>query len=174
MGSWTFDTAHSDVAFSIRHMVFAKVRGSFTRWSGTVVGDDNGALTALTADIEIDSIDTREAQRDAHLKSADFFDAATHPTMRFQSTAVRGDTSGTFQVDGTLTLHGTTLPVTLAVEYTGGGKDPWGNTRRGYRATTRINRKDYGLNWNQALELGGVLVGEQVDIELEIQLVHKA
>lgn len=174
MGSWSFDTSHSEIAFSIRHMVFAKVRGSFTRWSGAVVADDSGTITALSADIEIDSIDTREAQRDSHLKSADFFDAATYPKMAFVSTGLRGDTAGSFQVDGALTIHGTTLPVTLTAEYTGGGKDPWGQTRRGYRAHTTLNRKDFGLTWNQALELGGVLVGEQVEIELEIQLVHKA
>lgn len=173
MSSWSLDTAHSEVGFSIRHMMFAKVRGSFTRWSGSVSADEQGALTNVSADIEIDSIDTREPQRDGHLRSPDFFDAATHPKMSFRSTGVRGDTAGQFQIDGELSIRGTTRPVTLDVEYTGGGKDPWGNTRRGYRAHAKINRRDFGLNWNQALELGGVLVGETVEIEIETQLVKQ-
>jgi len=171
MSSWSFDTAHSEIGFSIRHMVFAKVRGSFNRWSGTIDGDASGALTGVSAEIEVDSIDTREAQRDTHLRSADFFDTASFPKMSFRSTAVRGDVNGEFQIDGDLSIRGTTKPVTLKVEYTGSGKDPWGNTRRGYRATTRIQRADFGLTWNAALELGGVLVGEAVDIEIETQVI---
>ena len=173
MPSWSIDTAHSEIGFSIRHMMFAKVRGSFTRWSGTVEGDEGGALSSVTAEIAVDSIDTREAQRDGHLKSPDFFDAASFPTMSFRSTGLRGDLRGSFQVDGELTIRGNTRPVTLDVERTGGGKDPWGNTRVGYRATARISRADFGLTWNAALELGGVLVGEQVDIEIETQLVRQ-
>ena len=173
MPSWSFDTAHSEIAFSVRHMVFAKTRGSFRTWSGTLDGDAGGRITTLGVDVDVESIDTREAQRDTHLRSADFFDAANHPKMTFRSTAVRGDTAGKFQVDGELTIRGTARPVTLDAEFTGGGKDPWGNTRRGYRASTRINRSDYGLNWNQTLELGGVLVGEQVDIEIETELVQQ-
>lgn len=174
MSSWSFDTAHSEISFTVRHMVFAKVRGSFTRWTGTIAATDSGALTGVTAEIQIDSIDTREPQRDGHLKSPDFFDAATHPAMTFVSTAIRGDATGAFEIDGTLTIRGTSRPVTLKAEFTGGGKDPWGNTRAGYRASTRINRADFGLTWNQALELGGVLVGEQVDIEIETQAVKGA
>ena len=171
--SWSIDTTHSEVSFTVRHMVFAKVRGSFLKWSGAVEADDNGAITALSATIETASIDTREAQRDGHLKSPDFFDAASFPTMSFRSTGLRGDLRGSFQVDGELTIRGNTRPVTLDVERTGGGKDPWGNTRVGYRATARISRADFGLTWNAALELGGVLVGEQVDIEIETQLVRQ-
>lgn len=174
MSSWSFDTAHSEVSFSVRHMVFAKVRGSFTRWSGNVLADATGALTGISAEIVVESIDTHEAQRDGHLRSADFFDVANHPTMTFASTAVRGDTSGAFHIDGDLTIRGTTLPVTLNVEFTGGGKDPWGNTRRGYRGTARVNRQEFGLTWNAALELGGVLVGDQIEIEIETQLVKQA
>jgi len=105
--SWTFDTTHSEIAFTVRHMVFAKVRGSFTKWSGAVQTDDSGALVGLSAEVEIDSIDTREAQRDGHLKSPDFFDAAAHPTMRFTSTAIGGDTSGAFTITGELSIRGT-------------------------------------------------------------------
>jgi polyisoprenoid-binding protein YceI len=174
MASWSLDTAHSEVGFSVRHMMFAKVRGQFRAWSGTVLADDEGRLSSLAADIDVESIDTREAQRDAHLRSPDFFDAASHPKMTFRSTAIRGDTARDFEVDGDLTIRGVTRPVTLNVEVTGGGKDPWGNLRRGYRATTRIDRHAFGLNWNQALELGGVLVGEHVDIEIEAQAVKAA
>lgn len=172
--SWSIDSTHSEVGFSVRHMMFAKVRGSFLKWSGTVEADDAGAITGLTASIETASVDTREAQRDGHLRSADFFDAETHPSMTFVSSAIRGDVNGSFAVDGTLTIRGTSRPVTLDVSFTGGGKDPWGNTRRGYRAVTRIDRRDFGLTWNAALELGGVLVGEQVDIEVEVELVKQA
>lgn len=171
MATWSFDTTHSEISFSIRHMMFAKVRGTFAKWSGTVLSDDSGAITGVTAEIDVDTINTNESQRDAHLRSADFFDAATFPKIAFRSTGLRGDTAGAFEIDGDLTIHGVTRPVTLRAEFAGGGKDPWGNTRRGYRATARINRVDFGLTWNAALELGGVLVGEQVDLEIETQLV---
>lgn len=172
MSTWSFDTAHSEVSFTVRHMVFAKVRGTFGRWSGTVATDDAGNLSAVGADIDIHSIDTREAQRDGHLKSPDFFDAANHPSMSFRSTAIQGNLAGTFTIDGTLTIRGNSRPVRLNAEFTGTGKDPWGNTRRGYRATARINRKEFGLTWNQALEFGGVMVGEDVEIEIETQLIR--
>lgn len=171
--SWNFDTTHSEIAFTVRHMVFAKVRGSFTKWSGGVQTDDSGALVGLSAEVQIDSIDTREPQRDGHLKSPDFFDAAAHPTMSFASTGISGDTNGAFSITGDLTIRGTTRPVTLQAKATGAGKDPWGNQRRGFRASATINRKDFGLTWNQALELGGVLVGEEVEIEAEVQLVKQ-
>jgi hypothetical protein len=119
-------------------MVFAKVRGSFTKWSGAVQTDDSGALVGLSAEVEIDSIDTREAQRDGHLKSPDFFDAAAHHTMRFTSTAIGGDTSGAFTITGELSIRGTTRPVTLQAKATGAGKDPWGNQRRGFRAAEQL------------------------------------
>lgn len=172
--SWSIDTTHSELSFSVRHMMFAKVRGSFLKWTGSVEADDGGAITGLSASIETASIDTREAQRDGHLRSPDFFDSEAHPTMTFVSSAVRGDPNGVASVDGTLTIRGTARPVTLDLNFTGGGKDPWGNTRRGYRAVTRIDRRDFGLTWNAALELGGVLVGEQVDIEIEVELVKQA
>lgn len=168
---WTIDTTHSDVSFSVRHMVFARVRGHFTRWSAEVDADDAGALHGLRATIELDSVDTREAQRDAHLRSADFFDVENHPHMTFVSTAIEAHDGG-LRVTGDLTIRDATRPVTLRVEGTGTGKDPWGNQRQGYRATARIQRAQWGLTWNAALELGGVLVGEDVDIEIEAQLVR--
>lgn len=169
--SWSFDTAHSEIAFSVRHMMFAKVRGAFGRWSGEVLGD--GAIEGVRVDVAVDSIDTREAQRDGHLRSADFFDVANHPTMSFRSTALRGDPEGAFTLEGELSIRGNTRPVSLQAEFTGGGKDPWGNSRRGYRARARLNRKDFGLSWNAALEMGGVLVGEEVEVEVEVQLVRQ-
>lgn len=174
MSSWSIDPTHSQISFSVRHMMFAKVRGSFGRWRGAVDLGDDGALRAVSASVEVDSIDTREPQRDAHLRSPDFFDAATWPTMDFQSRAVRPAGPGRLVIDGELTLHGVTQPLALEVEATGEGRDPWGNTRRGYRATARLRRADFGLTWNAALELGGVLVGEEVDIEVEVQLVRAA
>lgn len=171
MAGWAFDTAHSEVGFSVRHMMISKVRGSFSRWKGSVSTSANGALAGVDVEVEIDSIDTREAQRDGHLKSPDFFNAAAFPTMRFVSSSVTGDTDGDFQIHGQLTIRDVTRDVTLSATFNGGGKDPWGNTRKGYHATTSINRTDFGLTWNQALELGGVLVGEKVEISLDIQLI---
>ncbi len=172
--SWNLDTAHSEIAFSIRHMMFAKVRGTFGKWSATVLPSDTAAFAGVSVEVDVASIDTREAQRDGHLRSGDFFDVANFPTATFVATEVRGDLDGTFELGGTLTLRGVTHPVTLAVTHTGTGRDPWGNTRRGYRATATLDRRAYGLTWNAALELGGVLVGETVDLEIEVQLVAGA
>lgn len=165
MATWNFDPSHSTVGFSIRHLVISKVRGRFTKWSGTVVVEGDAPVSAEVV-IDAASIDTAEAQRDAHLRSPDFFDAERFPTIGFKST---GYSDG--QLVGDLTIHGVTRPVTLAVESNGRGKDPWGNERIAFEATTSINRKDFGLTWNQALEAGGVLVGEKVDITLEVQAI---
>lgn len=168
--SWSIDTTHSQVAFSIRHMMFAKVRGEFNQWSATLESDASGQLTGVKAEIQVASVDTREAQRDGHLRSADFFDVDSHPLMTFVGTP-EGDQSGRFRIVGALTIRGTTRPVTLDVQFLGAGKDPWGNQRRGFHASTSVNRHDFGLNWNAALELGGVLVGDQVEIEIDVQVV---
>lgn len=170
---WSFDNSHSEISFSVRHMVFAKVRGSFPKWSGTVDADEAGNLTGLQVNIETGSVDTRESQRDAHLRSGDFFDSESHPLMSFAATSIQGDQSGQFEIVGTLSIRGTARPVTLQTTFAGTGKDPWGGTRRGYNAKASLNRTDFGLNWNAALELGGVLVGEQVDIELDVQIVNR-
>lgn len=171
--SWSFDPSHSEVSFSVRHMMIAKVRGSFPTWSGTVTADDAGTLTALTVAIETGSVNTREPQRDGHLASADFFDSATHPTMTFTSTRISPNQAGDFEINGDLTIKTVTRPVVLKATYNGTGKDPWGGTRRGYSARARINRAEFGLTWNAALELGGVLVGEDVDIDLDVQIVNR-
>lgn len=170
--TWSVDPAHSHLTFKVRHMMLARVRGEFERWSAAVTLD-TGALasSSVEATVEVASLNTNQADRDNHLRSADFFDAATFPTMRFVSGAVRvnGDD---VEVDGHLTIRDQTHPITLTLEHTGQGTDPWGNARVGFVGGVSINRKDFGLTWNQALETGGVLVGEKVEIELDVQLVR--
>ena len=169
---YTIDPVHSDVSFSVRHMMLSKVRGQFTVVSGTIeLGTTGDIPAAVRADIDASSIDTRDEQRNGHLKSADFFDVANHTHLRFASTGVVPGKGSAFQLIGDLSIHGVTKSVTLEAEVAGHTTDPWGNDRIAYSATTRVNRKDYGLVWNQALETGGVLVGEDIDIVLEIQAI---
>jgi len=170
---WEIDSSHSSVHFSVRHLVIAKVRGSFARWSGTVQvpdGDFSKATVALT--IDASSIDTGVADRDAHLKSGDFFDVAQYPELRFVGKRVQPG-SGDIDVVGDLTIKGITREVVLRVEQHGQAKDPWGNLRVAFSAKTSIDRKDFGLTWNQVLETGGVMVGDRVEIEAEIQAVKQ-
>lgn len=170
MKTLNIDTSHSGVHFIVRHMVVSKVRGVFGAFSGTIDYDaENVERSKVQVEIDAASIDTREAKRDAHLRSADFFDVENFPKLTFQSTGVKKTGDDTLAVTGDLTIHGVTRPVTLKVEQSGGGKDPWGNERLVWSATTDINRKDFGLNWNQVLEAGGLLVSEKIVIELEIQ-----
>ena len=167
---WNIDTSHSGVHFTVRHMVFAKVHGRFTRWSGSIdLDEQNLAVSAVSVDIESASVDTNEEKRDGHLKSADFFDVENNPKISFKSTKVepKGDTE--LRVTGDLSIHGVTKPVILAVERLGKGKDPWGNERIVFSASVSVDRKDFGLKWNQALETGGVLVADRVDINLEVE-----
>jgi polyisoprenoid-binding protein YceI len=164
------DTSHSGVHFTVRHMVISKVRGAFNRWQGRLDFDAaNPAASKVSVRIETASIDTRDEKRDGHLRSPDFFDAERHPHITFESTKVEPVEGNEYRVTGDLTIHGVTRPVVLAAEYLGAGKDPWGGERAGFTAKTKINRKDFGLNWNQVLEAGGVLVGENIDIELEVE-----
>ena len=171
--TWTLDTAHSLAEFKIKHMMIANVKGQFTALSGTLTLDPADVTRSrIEAAIETASINTREAQRDAHLKSADFFDAEKFPQLTFRSTAVKAAGEGELKVEGELTMHGVTRPVTFQVEGpTPPAKDPWGGTRVGLTATTRVNRKDFGLTWNAALEAGGVLVGDEVAITIEAEFV---
>jgi polyisoprenoid-binding protein YceI len=170
MKTLNIDTSHSGVHFIVRHMVVSKVRGVFGAFSGTIDYDaENVERSKVQVEIDAASIDTREVKRDAHLRSADFFDVENFPKLTFQSTGVKRTGDDTLAVTGDLTIHGVTRPVTLEVEQSGGGKDPWGNERLVWSATTDINRKDFGLNWNQVLEAGGLLVSEKIVIELEIQ-----
>ncbi|PLY04526.1 MAG: polyisoprenoid-binding protein [Desulfuromonas sp.] len=169
--SYTIDPVHSQVHFTIPHLMVFKVRGDFSDFTGSVEFDaKNGKLTKTEATIQIASLDTREPKRDEHLKSPDFFAANQHPTMTFTSTKVEGNGSD-MTVTGDLTIRGVTREVTLKGGYQGSNTDPWGNERIGFAAETTINRHDYGLNWNKALETGGVVVGEEVVIGLEIQAI---
>jgi polyisoprenoid-binding protein YceI len=174
MTTYTIDTTHSDVGFSVRHMVFAKVRGHFTKWTADLAFDPaDPSKDAVNVSIDVNSIDTREAQRDGHLKSPDFLDAEKYPTITYKSTKVESAGSKKYNVTGDLTIHGVTKPVKLEVEELGGGKDPWGNQRVAFQAKTRVDRGEFGLKWNQALETGGVLVGEHIDIEIDIEAIAK-
>lgn len=171
---WEIDSSHSSVHFSVRHLVIAKVRGTFTRWSGTlqVPGDDFSKAT-VSATIDASSIDTGVAQRDAHLKSPDFFDVAQFPDLLFVGKRVQPRSGGELDVIGDLTIKGITREVVLRVESHGQAKDPWGNLRVAFTASTSIDRKDFGLTWNQVLETGGVMVGDRIEIEAEIQAVKQ-
>ncbi|HOQ22355.1 MAG TPA: YceI family protein [Microbacterium sp.] len=167
-GTWVLDPSHSEVTFSLRHMMISKVRGEFGLKSATIVAPANPLEATVTASVDATSIDTNDENRDTHLRSADFFDVETYPTIDFVSTGVRYE-KGDFLVDGDLTMHGVTKPVTFTLEFGGFGTDPYGNYKAGATATTVINREDFGLTWNAALETGGVLVGKDVTITLDLQ-----
>jgi len=170
MTTWNVDSSHSGVHFAVRHMVVTKVRGAFTRYQGTINFDEQKPeASKVSVQIEAASIDTREPQRDGHLRSADFFDVERYPTLSFESTKVEKLKGNNYRVTGDLTIHGVTQPVELEVEYLGIGKDPWGNERISFEAETSVNRKDFGLNWNQSLETGGVLVGDKVEISIDLE-----
>ncbi|MHB2019835.1 MAG: YceI family protein [Candidatus Xenobia bacterium] len=174
MQIWEIDAAHSGVHFSVKHMVISKVRGRFGKLTGTIsVEEDDRKRAQVHVDIDTASVDTGEAQRDGHLRSADFLDAERYPTITFESLRVEDVDRDNFRLIGNLTLHGVTREVALEVEAGGRGRDPWGGERAGFTAKTYINRKDFGLAWNQVLETGGVLVGERIDIELEVELLRK-
>ncbi|MGF3055691.1 YceI family protein [Microbacterium sp. YY-01] len=167
-GTWVLDPKHSEVTFSVRHMMISKVRGTFGVKSATVSAPENPLEARVQASVDVTSVDTNDANRDAHLLSADFFDAENYPTMEFVSTGARieGDD---FIVDGDLTIRGITKPVSFELEFGGFGSDPYGNYKAGASATTVINREDFGLTWNAALETGGVLVGKEITITLDLQ-----
>jgi polyisoprenoid-binding protein YceI len=169
---WTIDADHSEVGFAVKHLMVATVKGTFRRFSGQVTLDENDVgKSVIAAEIDVTSIDTRQDQRDAHLRSPDFFDASNFPVMTFRSTKIEQLRHGYLRVLGDLTIRGTTREVVLDVEETGRGGDPWGNQRIGYNARTSIKRDDFGLTWNQALETGGVVVSSDVRITLDVELV---
>ena len=173
--TWNIDPSHSTLQFSARHMVVSKVRGRFGKWSGQLSFDpDDAAASSVQVTIDPASIDTGEAQRDAHLRSADFFDVEKHPQATFRSTKVQPLAGDKLRITGDLTLHGVTKPVTFEAVYEGAGKDPWGGERAGFSATTSIDRREFGLQWNKALETGGVLVGEKIELTLEVEAVKQA
>jgi len=167
---WEIDTVHSGVGFTVRHMVIAKVHGQFTKWTGALELDTtNLPASKVEVKIEAASIDTRDAQRDGHLRSADFLDAEKHPYIEFRSTRIEESGAKKYKVHGDLTIRGVKREVVLDTVFGGQGKDPWGAQRVGFEATTKVDRKDFGLQWNTALEAGGVLVGDTVDISLEVE-----
>jgi polyisoprenoid-binding protein YceI len=172
--TWNIDTSHSGINFSIRHMVVSKVRGRFTKYSGTLTLADELTSAVVEATIDATSIDTGTAQRDAHLRSADFFDVERFPALEFRSKRVEKVDDANYRLVGDLTIRDVSREVSLDVEYGGRAKDPWGNDRVGFLAKGSLDRKDFGLGWNQVLEAGGVLVGDRVEIELEIQAVKAA
>jgi polyisoprenoid-binding protein YceI len=171
--TWSIDPAHSVAEFKVKHMMIANVKGHFSKVAGVLVHDESDRTKSrVEATIEAGSIETRESQRDTHLKSADFLHVEKFPTLSFKSTDIKVADDGELKVHGDLTIRGVTRTVTFAVEGpTPPTKDPWGNTRIAISATTKINRKDYGLTWNAALETGGILVGEEVAITLEAEFV---
>jgi polyisoprenoid-binding protein YceI len=171
---WDIDVGHSAIHFWVRHLVISKVHGRFAKWSGTIELDAQD-LTRSSVEVKIDaaSIDTQVADRDTHLRSPDFLDVAKYPELSFRSRKIEKAGAG-YRVTGDLTLHGVTRQVVLDAEFGGTAKDPWGNERSAFEAKTTLDRRDYGLTWNAALEAGGVLVGEKVEISLEVEAVKKA
>lgn len=169
---WGFDIAHSSVNFWIRHLMVSKVHGRFTQWNGAFELDEaNPAASHVEVQIETSSIDTQELQRDTHLRSPDFLDVEKYPHITFRSTGVEASGGEGYRLTGELTICGTTKSVVLDVEYAGRVKDPWGGERAGFTAKTTINRKDFGLTWNKAIEAGGVMVGDKVEISIEVEAV---
>ena len=173
--TYKIDTSHSHVGFTVRHLVIAKVRGEFSKWDGEIVLDENDVTkSSVKVEVDIASISTKDDKRDAHLRSADFFDADNHGKMTFVSKKVLAEGGKVRQVIGDLTIRGTTKEVVLDVDDEGRARDPWGGERAVFSAKTRINRHDFGLKWNVALETGGVLVGDNVDIQLDVEAVAQA
>jgi polyisoprenoid-binding protein YceI len=171
--TWNVDPAHSAAEFKVKHMMISNIKGSFRALSGVLNLDEADVTgSSVEAFLPVATLSTGDEQRDGHLKSADFFDAEKFPTITFKSNEVKRTGEGEYAVTGDLTLRGVTKPVTFAVEGPSApGKDPWGNLRIGLTATTRINRKDFGLTWNSALEAGGVLVGDEVGLTLDVQFI---
>ena len=170
--TWSIDPAHSHVEFAVKHLMISTVKGRFGVVRGTIETDEaDPARGHASIEIDVDSIDTREPQRDAHLRSADFFDAEKHPTITFRSTRIADVSGDRFTLIGDLTIHGVTREVALAVTAEGRGKDPWGGERAGFSAKTAIKRSDFGLTWNQVLETGGFVVGDDIRISLDVEAI---
>src|ERR1700735_604121 len=172
-GTWTIDPVHSEVGFSVRHMMVSKVRGKFTPFSGQVVTGGDPLGSAVTAEIDLASIDTGNEQRDAHIRSADFFEVETHPTMTYRSTGVRLE-DGEYVLDGDLTLKGVTKNVPLTLELNGFGPDPFGGTRAGFTATGEISRSEFNVSFNAPMANGGAVVADKISLSLEIEAVLEA
>lgn len=168
VGTWTIDPTHTEVGFSVRHLAISKVKGKFESFSGTITTAENPLESSVEATVEVASINTNQADRDGHLRTGDFFAAEEYPEFTFRSTGVRQE-GGDFKIDGDLTLRGVTKPVTFDFEFGGFGTDPYGNYKVGFTATTVVKREDYGIQWNAPLETGGLLLGSDVTITLDVQ-----
>ena len=172
--TWEIDPAHSSIQFGVRHLMISTVRGTFPKFTATAVADEKDPTRSIVeATIDAASIDTREAKRDEHLKSPDFFDVAKYPSMTFKSTKVEAAGNNRYKLHGDLTIHGVTKPVTLDVEATPTVKGMRGETRAGARATTKINRKDFGITWSKSMDGGGVVVGDELDVTIDVEGVKK-
>ncbi len=172
--TYAIDAAHSQVGFAVKHMMFSTVRGNFRSFEGTIVVDhDNPANSRVDVTIDTSTVTTGDVKRDEHLRSADFFDAETFPTITFKSTSIDFKDADDFTIHGDLTMHGVTAPVKIKAEQTGEGTNPWGVDVAGFEGSTKVNRKDFGLNWNAALEKGGVLVSDDIKISLELQVAKQ-
>ena len=169
-GTWTIDPVHSEIGFSVRHMMVAKVRGRFTTFSGDIVTGESPLDSSVTATIDLSSIDTGNADRDDHIRSADFFEVDRHKTMNYRSTGIRQDGED-YVLDGELTLRSITQPISLRLEPGGFGQDPTGATRTGFSAIGQLQRSDFGVDFNPFAEAGGIVVGDKVDVHLEIEAV---
>ncbi|MGI8662490.1 MAG: YceI family protein [Acidimicrobiales bacterium] len=172
-GTYSLDVSHSHVGFMVRHLMVSKVRGRFSDFTGTIVIAEDPSASSVEVEVQIASIDTREDKRDGHLKSGDFFDVEQHPTMTFKSTQVTHANGDEWTVEGDLSIAGVTKGLTLEVSFEGATLDPWGGTRIGFSAKGELNREDFGLSWNQALEAGGVVVGKKATIEIEAEAVKQ-
>jgi len=171
---WSIDPTHSEIGFKVKHMMFTNVSGSFQKFDASIeTEDDNFENAKIEFTGDVDSITTANADRDTHLLSPDFFDAEKFPKLTFSASSFKKQNEGEYELKGDLTLHGVTKPVKLDVEFGGLAKDPWGNVKAGMSISGKINRKDWGLNWNSALEAGGVLVGEEVKLNIELQFVKQ-
>ena len=173
-GTYDIDASHSHVGFAVRHLMVSKVRGSFGSFSGSLTVGDDPTQSSVEVSIDTASIDTGDEQRDGHLRSPDFFDAERYPTLTYRSTKVTHEGRDRWAVEGDLTIGEVTRSVPLTVTFEGASQDPWGGSRIGFSAETKINREDFGLTWNQALETGGVLVGKDIKVEIEVEAVRQA
>lgn len=173
-GTYTIDPAHTTVEFVGRHLMITKVRGRFNEFTGQIVIGDTPEQSSVEVTIQTASVSTSDEKRDGHLRSADFFDVEKYPTITFRSTSVQLNADGTAKVTGDLTVHDVTRPVTLDVEFEGASPDPWGGQRLGFSATAEIDREDWGLTWNVALETGGMLVGKKIRLEFNVQAVKQS
>lgn len=170
---WSLDPAHSSVEFAVRHLMISTVKGQFNDFTAVLdLNEGEPQRSKVTFEADVASIDTRQAQRDAHLRSADFFDADNHPRITFVSKRIEGSPDGDFRMIGDLTMRGVTREVALDASFSGGGGDPWGNERKAFSAKGKVDRRDFGLTWNQALETGGIVVGDEVRIEVHAEFVR--